>query len=120
MACATGARTTSAARRPEPEPRGDLRGYPGMTRPGFGRGAVVWAHPRACSGGGKLHARADPHRSRPELLLLGAGDHVELGSTIRSAAAFGWNRALVEDRAGVWFGQRIEITEELARGVLML
>lgn len=55
-------------------------------------------------GGGKLYSRADPNRNRPELLLIGGGDHVELGSTIRSAAAFGWTRAFVEDRAGVWFG----------------
>ncbi len=55
-------------------------------------------------GGGKQYTRVDPHRNRPELLLVGAGDHVELGSTIRSAAAFGWNRAFVEDRGEVWFG----------------
>ncbi len=55
-------------------------------------------------GGGKLYTRADPHRNRPELLLVGGDDHVDLGSTIRSAAAFGWNRALVEDRSRVWFG----------------
>ncbi len=55
-------------------------------------------------GGGKLYTRADPHRNRPELLLVAGEDHVDLGSTIRSAAAFGWNRAFVEDRSGVWFG----------------
>lgn len=55
-------------------------------------------------GGGQMFTRKNPHRNRPELLLLGAGDHIELGSTIRSAAAFGWNRAFVEDRSGVWFG----------------
>ncbi|MDA8021134.1 MAG: hypothetical protein MPN21_27165 [Thermoanaerobaculia bacterium] len=55
-------------------------------------------------GGGALYTRRDPNRSRPELFLVGAGDHVELGSTIRSAAAFGWHRAFVEDRAEVWFG----------------
>ncbi|MEM7349592.1 MAG: TrmH family RNA methyltransferase [Acidobacteriota bacterium] len=63
-------------------------------------------------GGGKLYSRADPHRSRPELLLVGAGDHVELGSTIRSAAAFGWRRAFVEDRAEVWFGgDRMKVSQ---------
>ena len=63
-------------------------------------------------GGGKLYTRADPNRNRPELLLVGGGDHVELGSTIRSAAAFGWRRAFVEDRAGVWFGGgRAALTE---------
>ncbi len=43
-------------------------------------------------------------RLRPELLLLGATNHFELGSTLRSAAAFGWAQVLVDDRAGVWFG----------------
>ena len=49
-------------------------------------------------------SRHDPERSRPELLLAGAGDHVELGSALRSAAALGWSRAFVEDRHRVWFG----------------
>lgn len=55
-------------------------------------------------GGGKQFVRSDPNAKRPELLLLGGDDHLELGSTIRSAAAFGWRRAFVEDRGGVWFG----------------
>jgi hypothetical protein len=54
-------------------------------------------------GGGKLHDRADPARNRPDLLLLGGDDPVELGSAIRSAAAFGWERLLVDDRHGIWF-----------------
>ena len=37
-------------------------------------------------------ARREPERRRPELLLAGAGDHVELGSALRSAAALGWSR----------------------------
>jgi tRNA G18 (ribose-2'-O)-methylase SpoU len=49
-------------------------------------------------------ARADPASRRPELLLVGGQDHVELGSAIRSAAAFGWGRALIDDRRRVWFG----------------
>jgi hypothetical protein len=44
--------------------------------------------------------------------LLGVGDHVELGSTIRSAAAFGWSSVLVDDRAGVWFGSERAIRTE--------
>lgn len=48
--------------------------------------------------------RARPEQHRPELLLLGAAQHVELGSAIRSAGAFGWSRVLVEDRHRVWFG----------------
>ncbi len=55
-------------------------------------------------GGGKLKTQANPRKRRPDLLLMGAGDHIELGSSIRSACAFGWERALVEDRFGVWFG----------------
>ncbi|MDW8365907.1 MAG: hypothetical protein RMK49_08705 [Abditibacteriales bacterium] len=35
---------------------------------------------------------------------MGAAHHVELGSSIRSAGAFGWGRLFVEDRQGVWFG----------------
>src|SRR5581483_859002 len=36
--------------------------------------------------------------------LVGGADHVELGSAIRSAGAFGWSSLFVDDRAGVWFG----------------
>jgi tRNA G18 (ribose-2'-O)-methylase SpoU len=53
---------------------------------------------------GPMATRRDPSARRPELLLMGAGDHIELGSAIRSATAFGWDRAFVEDRQGVWFG----------------
>jgi hypothetical protein len=55
-------------------------------------------------GGGKIRQRNRPESRRPELLFLGVGDHVELGSAIRSAGAFGWSRAFIEDREGVWFG----------------
>jgi tRNA G18 (ribose-2'-O)-methylase SpoU len=48
--------------------------------------------------------RSDAGARRPSLLLLGAAEHIELGSAIRSAAAFGWDRALIEDRDAVWFG----------------
>lgn len=40
-------------------------------------------------GGGKLQFRSQPNKRRPELLLMGAADHVELGSAIRSAGAVG-------------------------------
>src|SRR5260370_40134140 len=53
---------------------------------------------------GAMAVRKDPRNRRPELLLLGAGDHFELGSTIRSAAGLGWERAFIEDRHQVWFG----------------
>lgn len=55
-------------------------------------------------GGGKLQERQDPGRRRPELMMLSPEDHIELGSSIRSAGAFGWDRMFVEDRAGIWFG----------------
>jgi hypothetical protein len=63
-------------------------------------------------GSGPMIERANPALHRPDLLLLGAGDHVELGSTIRSAAAFGWPSVLVDDRAGVWFGAERAIRAE--------
>ncbi len=69
----------------------------------------------ARGGGGKLLARAHPERKRPELLLIGGHDHIELGSTIRSAAAFGWQRAFVEDRAAVWF-RADRVTRSEGRG----
>ena len=53
---------------------------------------------------GPMAIRGEPNNRRPEVLLLGAGDHVELGSAIRSAAAFGWGRVFIEDREQVWFG----------------
>jgi rRNA methylases len=53
---------------------------------------------------GPMAVRKDPRSRRPELLLLGAGDHFELGSTIRSAAGLGWERAFIEDPHRVWFG----------------
>lgn len=58
----------------------------------------------ARGGGGSVRTRADPERHRPELLLLAPSDAVELGSALRSAAAFGWSRVRLDDRRGVWFG----------------
>jgi tRNA G18 (ribose-2'-O)-methylase SpoU len=55
-------------------------------------------------GEGKLQSRGSPEQRRPEVMLVGGADPIELGSAIRSAGAFGWERLLVEDRAGVWFG----------------
>jgi hypothetical protein len=52
----------------------------------------------------KLQVRSHPDKRRPEVLMIGATEHVELGSAIRSAGAFGWGQLLIEDRAGVWFG----------------
>jgi tRNA G18 (ribose-2'-O)-methylase SpoU len=53
---------------------------------------------------GAARIRTQPAQRRPALLLLGATDHVELGSAIRSAGAFGWGTILVDDRSVVWFG----------------
>jgi tRNA G18 (ribose-2'-O)-methylase SpoU len=81
--------------------------------PMFGRGpdclnvaaaAAVVLYYLGRGGGGRLHRHTRPERRRPILLLVAPADHVELGSTIRSAGAFGWDRLLVDDRAGVWFG----------------
>lgn len=54
--------------------------------------------------GARMPVYRAPERRRPELLLVGGSDHVELGSTIRSAGAFGWRRLFLEDPEAVWFG----------------
>lgn len=54
--------------------------------------------------GGRMHVRSSPQRLRPELMLIGGSDHFELGSAIRSAGAFGWDRMIVDDREKIWFG----------------
>jgi tRNA G18 (ribose-2'-O)-methylase SpoU len=53
---------------------------------------------------GGLVTKSNPQKRRPELLLIGGSEHVELGSAIRSACAFGWNRVFLEDRGNVRFG----------------
>jgi len=53
---------------------------------------------------GAMAVRGEPGKRRPEVLLLGSGNHVEVGSAIRSAAGLGWNRVFIEDRKQVWFG----------------
>lgn len=45
-----------------------------------------------------------PEERRPAVLLLAPLDHVEAGSAIRSAAAFGWRSVGLDDRHAVWFG----------------
>ena len=45
-----------------------------------------------------------PESDRPAVLLVGPGDHVEAGSTLRSAAALGWRIVGLDDREKVWFG----------------
>ncbi|GIH08286.1 hypothetical protein Rhe02_63530 [Rhizocola hellebori] len=54
---------------------------------------------------GRRQARAPrPETHRPALLLAAPRDHVEAGSSLRSAAAFGWQTVTVDDREKVWFG----------------
>ncbi len=66
-------------------------------------------------GGGPLQTRSAPHQRRPDVVLLGPADHVEAGSALRSAAAFGWGRVLVEDTDQVWFGRdRARVAESRA------
>lgn len=51
-------------------------------------------------------------RRRPALMLVAPTDHVEAGSVIRSAAAFGWRSLALDDRLHTWFGvSRAERTE---------
>jgi hypothetical protein len=47
-------------------------------------------------------AAARPEHRRPAVLIVG-DDHVEVGSTLRSAAAFGFHDVLLEDRGAGWF-----------------
>ncbi len=60
----------------------------------------------------RMHVRAQPEKRRPEILLIGGHDAGELGSALRSASAFGWERAFLEDRNSLWFGrQRVSKAE---------
>jgi tRNA G18 (ribose-2'-O)-methylase SpoU len=53
--------------------------------------------------GSGLQARARrPDVRRPALLIVGS-DHVEVGSSLRSAAAFGFRDVLLDDRGAGWF-----------------
>jgi tRNA G18 (ribose-2'-O)-methylase SpoU len=42
-------------------------------------------------------------RRRPDVLLIGVPDHMELGSTIRSVCAFGWEHVFLEDPHNAWY-----------------
>lgn len=66
--------------------------------------AAVGLYYLCAASAGPMAVRRDPRSRRPELLLFQPGDHFEAGSTIRSAAAFGWERALLDDLHQVWFG----------------
>ncbi len=54
-------------------------------------------------GSGPLQRGAHPRKRRPELMMVGPLSHIELGSSIRSAGAFGWDRLFVDDRRSIWF-----------------
>jgi tRNA G18 (ribose-2'-O)-methylase SpoU len=69
----------------------------------------------ARGGGQRLHARGEPHRSRPELLFVGPTDAIEVGSAVRTAACFGWARLFLDDRHGAWFAKD-RVTRSLGRG----
>lgn len=66
-------------------------------------------------GRGRLRFRPKPRRSRPELLIAGPTDPIEVGSVLRSATAFGWERVLLDDPHGVWFCAD-RVTRSLGRG----
>jgi hypothetical protein len=53
-------------------------------------------------GSGAQAQTGRPETRRPSFLVVG-GDHVEVGSTLRSAAAFGFRDVLLEDRGAGWF-----------------
>jgi tRNA G18 (ribose-2'-O)-methylase SpoU len=53
-------------------------------------------------GSGVQARRPHPERRRPMILISGA-DHVEVGSSLRSAAAFGYREVFLEDRGAGWF-----------------
>ena len=50
-----------------------------------------------------MRVRRRPDEARPAVLLLNPKDHVETGSSIRSAAAFGWQSICVADAHDIWF-----------------
>ena len=53
-----------------------------------------------------------PDERRPAILLSSPTDHVEAGSAIRSAAAFGWRTVGLDDNNAVWFGVSRAMTTE--------
>jgi tRNA C32,U32 (ribose-2'-O)-methylase TrmJ len=53
-------------------------------------------------GSGPQNLAQRPEHRRPSVLIVGE-DHVEVGSTLRSAAAFGFHDVLLDDRGGGWF-----------------
>jgi tRNA G18 (ribose-2'-O)-methylase SpoU len=62
-------------------------------------------------GSGQQATAARPEHRRPALLLVG-DDHVEVGSSLRSASAFGFREVLLEDRGAGWFAGSSSVRRE--------
>lgn len=62
-------------------------------------------------GSGPQRRARRPDARRPSLLVSGE-DHVEVGSSLRSAAAFGFHEVLLEDRGAGWFGGSSAVRRE--------
>jgi tRNA G18 (ribose-2'-O)-methylase SpoU len=62
-------------------------------------------------GSGPQATATRPEHRRPALLLVGE-DHVEVGSSLRSAAAFGFRDVLLEDRGAGWFSGSSNVRRE--------
>jgi tRNA G18 (ribose-2'-O)-methylase SpoU len=62
-------------------------------------------------GSGPQATATRPEHRRPALLLVG-DDHVEVGSSLRSAAAFGFRDVLLEDRGAGWFAGSPNVRRE--------
>jgi hypothetical protein len=65
--------------------------------------------------GGQSGAQNGRGRRRPEVLLAAAVDAIELGSALRSAACFGWQRVLLQDHHAIWFAAD-RVSRSLGRG----
>ena len=64
---------------------------------------------------GRIGTSGSGGRGRPDVLLTGVSDAIELGSAVRSAACFGWPRLFLDDRDAPWFASD-RVTRSLARG----
>jgi hypothetical protein len=66
--------------------------------------AAVALYYLAGARGRRTVRKTQPESQRPGVLLAGPRDRVEAGSSLRSAAAFGWASVGLDDRDKVWFG----------------
>jgi hypothetical protein len=53
--------------------------------------------------GFRARSLASIQKDRPDVLLLGGHDPMELGSVVRSACAFGWDRVGLDDGHNTWY-----------------